>query len=722
MRRAAAIGLALGLGLACSGNPAAPSPFATGGSSGAANAGGTAGGSGRGGTSAIDDPTIGGPCIDDGQCDDGVDCTDDACDNALGRCRYQPMNAMCADSVFCNGIEVCEPGVGCRAGDPVTCSDNSSCTIDRCIEETKSCEHAPHDADGDGDPVWNCGGGDCDDGDPEVSSEHPEVCGNAVDDNCDQAVDESDCVSPQHDTCIDALTIDAAGRFDLSLVAATEDAAFDCVDPGGTRRDVVVALTVPDGAPVDVDVVATSADEGLALALDRACTKNSDHLACQPAVPLPQAGNGNVARLVLRGLDPGVYPLYVSGLADSAVSLSVDYRDASAAPTNETCGSAEPLEPDAPVTADLSAAVRDLTSACDPAKSEAGELVYTFELSEPRDVVLRATALDDYGVPHLSLRSEGCVASQDELDCRRGSTDVPARLFTRALPAGTYFVALSASGPSTVELGLQTAPPTEKPANEGCTDPAVLDANVTMPVELSEEPNAVASECLPGAIDATYALSLDEPSYVLLVERLSAGDAGALSLMLLGCDPKTALTCATSSITPVRARLPMLAAGTYAVVAESQLGTPIELTALTRPATPSTLVPFADGCDDAIAIPDGGGRFSGNTNDATADYEASCDYGGSGVGGAADQMLTLHLDEPRRVILDLAGSDYATILIVRHADGCPGSEVTHACAPGRNAERSFLDLTLDAGDYYVQIDGFAGETGRWQLDAYLVDP
>src|SRR6185503_20015762 len=96
-----------------------------------------------------EDPTLGGPCLDDGQCDDGIECTTDHCDLELSRCRFTPDPSSCQDSVFCDGEEICDPKLGCRDGDPVTCSDDVSCTIDTCIETTHECKHTARDADGD---------------------------------------------------------------------------------------------------------------------------------------------------------------------------------------------------------------------------------------------------------------------------------------------------------------------------------------------------------------------------------------------------------------------------------------------------------------------------------------------------------------------------------------------------------------------------------------------
>jgi hypothetical protein len=157
-------------------------------------------------------------------------------------------------------------------------------------------------------------------------------------------------------------------------------------------------------------------------------------------------------------------------------------------------------------------------------------------------------------------------------------------------------------------------------------------------------------------------------------------------------------------------------------VVESHLGNPVQLTPLVRPALPPTLVPFADTCATAPLIDERGGFFQGVTANAQADYSAGCDTAGTAPGGAPDQMLKLVLTAQRRVVFDMQGSTYTTILDIRKGDTCPGAEIPMACSAGYVAQRSFLDLTLDAGAYWVQIDGYGGDQGNWFLDVHVVDP
>jgi hypothetical protein len=172
----------------------------------------------------------------------------------------------------------------------------------------------------------------------------------------------------------------------------------------------------------------------------------------------------------------------------------------------------------------------------------------------------------------------------------------------------------------------------------------------------------------------------------------------------------------------VRASKRNVPAGQYRVVAESLLAQNVELTAFVRPAVPPTLVPFSDACADAITIPPEGGFFQGNTANANASYSAGCDFGGVSGGGAPDQLLVLTLPNPKRVVFDMMGSGYYTLLDIRKGPSCPGTEIPMGCAIGYPPGRSYLDLQLSAGTYYVQVDGYNYDKGPWFLDVRVVDP
>lgn len=102
----------------------------------------------------------------DGDCDDGVECTEDVCDDGVcvhllrhARCeqlcsatgcvaRHCDGDEDCTDGDACNGIERCEagaPGSGCvSSGEILNCDDGVPCTADGC-SATTGCVHARND-------------------------------------------------------------------------------------------------------------------------------------------------------------------------------------------------------------------------------------------------------------------------------------------------------------------------------------------------------------------------------------------------------------------------------------------------------------------------------------------------------------------------------------------------------------------------------------------------
>jgi len=663
---------------------------------------------------------LGKPCLDDGQCDDGLDCTFDECVPGVQRCRAAPDDSQCADDVYCNGIEKCDVLLGCSSGVPITCSDGTPCTLDRCVEEEKSCRHDPRDVDEDGDVDRLCEGeGDCNDTDPTISSLHSEICSNGQDDNCDAVVDEADCEAPAHDTCDDPYVISGSGSFQLSGSAMGRDYAGSCLNIDTAGHDLVLALEVTSDIEQDVDIVARSDQGDLWLAAFEECGDVSSETAC--VLSGSALNDESVTRLRLRNPGVGLHHVVVFADAPGLIAFSVSYEEPSPRAENETCNSAAPLQASEPTLVRVADSRRDVPSICATLDGELayGELVYSFTLDEPADVRLVATSLDGYGVPQLSLQRDTCLQAQaSEVTCRRGDG---ALLFVRALAAGTYFVAVGATGPSDLELLLQLQEPSSAPADELCSDPPELATQRLLTVDLAEHTDDVFDGCLPGGIDAVYALDVPEPSDVLLIERFADDQIGAVNLFELACQDER-LSCAVSNSSPVRAASHNLAAGEYAVVVEASLPTETTITALQRPAQAPLIVAFADTCETALEIPAVGGFFQGNTANARAHYGAGCDLPAQGEAGARDQMLKLTLEEEKRVVLDMMGSSYATLLAVREASSCPGTQVPNGCSLGVTMSRSYLDLTLPSGEYFVQVDGFAREEGAWFLDVYVVDP
>ena len=78
-------------------------------------------------------------------CNDGIECTSDACDAATDACVHETNNNFCDDDVFCNGAETCDGATGCVAGSPPSCDDDVACTADACDVAVDACTHTAKD-------------------------------------------------------------------------------------------------------------------------------------------------------------------------------------------------------------------------------------------------------------------------------------------------------------------------------------------------------------------------------------------------------------------------------------------------------------------------------------------------------------------------------------------------------------------------------------------------
>ncbi len=79
-------------------------------------------------------------------CDDGVACTDDACNEGTDSCDFTANDANCDNGLWCDGAETCSATLDCQAGTAPDCDDSVACTADSCNEGTDSCDNTPNDA------------------------------------------------------------------------------------------------------------------------------------------------------------------------------------------------------------------------------------------------------------------------------------------------------------------------------------------------------------------------------------------------------------------------------------------------------------------------------------------------------------------------------------------------------------------------------------------------
>ena len=328
----------------------------------------------------VDEECFGGTCFSaDLTCDDGLDCTVDACEAGVG-CVTTPDDAACDDGVPCT-LDDCSPIDGCRhvpdahacddqiscttdgcdltlgcthQPDSSHCSDGVPCTADTCVAGS-GCVHAPSDGDCDDDdactddscdPAQGCvhapsAPGPCDDGNPctEGDSCDGGVCAGGPPKPCPPGVDcQSGACDPETGDCVYAALPDGTSCSDGD--ACTEpDECLDggCASGGPASCDDGIACTAdhcdplggcaydPMNGPVD-----GACDDGNPCTVDT-CTAGegcayaavADFQGCDDGI----AGTGPDVCVggACRGMQPGVIDVGVPSWCDltDAVARSV---------------------------------------------------------------------------------------------------------------------------------------------------------------------------------------------------------------------------------------------------------------------------------------------------------------------------------------------------------------------------------------------------------------
>lgn len=629
-------------------------------------------------------------CDGDEECDDGVECTRDRCIDNTCRNIVDPAN--CDDGIFCNGMEACDPIMGCMPGDLETCSDGDVCTIDRCDEESKTCRYTGRDFDEDGEVDFFCEGGtDCDDRNPGRGATIAEICDDRIDNDCDEMVDEASCGRPDHDVCEDPLDVSAGGFFELNSTGASPDYELDCAPPG--RRDMVLTFTLTESQDVAIRAEGRSTTY---VGLRTTCDDSDTELECAGGFP------GQVAA---RALEPGTYFVIVADIGGD-LGVEVVFSEPTPPPPNETCASPTDVSEGGTFEATFIDVDDDVRTSC--GSSRAPDLVYSFTTTETQDVRL---ALVGAGPDSLAI-GVSSTCGMDDLRCARGA---PAGTRLYSLPAGTYFITVegSASREADFSLTVEFLDPTDAPAGDTCEGAEPLVPGVEAMGTLADKQDDIETSCGFFFRDAVHSFTLTEPADVTLT-----ADTGSFTYMSLRttCDDEASEIRCTSG-NPSRTRVRNLAAGTYFVVVESSRGSGYTLNLeTTTPPTVPTMVTGNDVCGAATVVPAGGGLFTGTTTTALNDYETRlC---GSGA-ASSDVAFRVDLTSRSEVFATTEGSTYDTVLHL-HQDTCSSMGELACNDDGGSGSSSLIDRELDPGTYFFVVDGFgAASAGSYEFEVLI---
>ncbi len=395
---------------------------------------------------------------------DLVLCTRNSCPGGSNACDSRPIAGRCTLGYVCNQDFGCTTTTSSCSSDG-ECGDGIACTVDRCVpgDADGMCIHDPEDADGDtvgGNYGWlesegrfECPGGDCDDTNPEISPDHPEICGNGIDDDCDTLADYADrdstCTTlPPHDSCETAVPLvvdDRVPEVRDDLATEIESRPLDswCVD--GSRFEGRAAYFRLDlsGREGPLRVVFDTKDCGFdtVLSLFQGCGGGAPELICNDdRNGEPTSGS----RFEHRRLDPGLYIVRVAGRwPDQAGAYTLRF---SVEPAGGEASCGNPIDASDGGTfigwlsdpgeigehTDRGSCVNDLTGAGDQER-------FVIRPPVPIDLFINSAGTQ---FPHaLYLRGGDCTAFLSDDACVQGAAGAGEVLFL-ADWAGTAYITL----------------------------------------------------------------------------------------------------------------------------------------------------------------------------------------------------------------------------------------------------------------------------------------
>lgn len=276
-----------------------------------------------------------------------TDCTNPDTCNGVGVCN--PNNAAngvtCDDGLFCNEGETCMGGV-CTGGDPTDCDDGLPCTADSCNEDTDVCDNVLQPGnclidgvcymDGEFNPANDCevcdpatstsdwtlrpAGSECDDGNPCTGTGAPGIGVDTCDDMgvCMGMLDPS-C----NDGCEDAVEVTEGANSGTNTTAGPVDDAEASCEPN-SNNDVWFVYTAPCDGEVLIrtngSVFAPSNDTVLNVFDECGGTE----LACDD-----DSGVGLLSALTLTIVQGEDYFIRVAGFEDNVgeIVLNIDAVD-----------------------------------------------------------------------------------------------------------------------------------------------------------------------------------------------------------------------------------------------------------------------------------------------------------------------------------------------------------------------------------------------------------
>jgi hypothetical protein len=445
-----------------------------------------------------------------------------------------------------------------------------------------------------------------------------------------------------------------------------------------------------------------------ALYLQRSCGQQQSEITCND-------DNPNTRRSQIDAtLEAGTYFLVVDGYGSDAGNYDLIVSTNPLQPIADVCRAAPPLSVGQPVTGTTQGQANQFSATC-AGGARSPDRVYRMQVAARSRVRIRQQS-DHDGAVYIRRT---CADPTTEVACNDDFRDQRHSLVTAVLDPGRYFVftdGFSSNNAGNYMIHTELAPAAGGGATaDACAGPGTANPGQAIEIDTFQAQDDASGTCGgQGAPDVVYSVNVRSRSRL----RATLEDSeilGAMYVQRTCGDASTEVAC-TAVTHGVRSGAldTVLQAGQYFLVVDGQRADTFGSARLTVQL--DDLAALERTCRAAPLLRRGR-TTSGSTLGSSDRFQASC------AGGAQsnDQVYRIRLRRRSRVRVRMS-SAYDGALHLRRDCTDPSTEI--ACNDDENDNRhSFIESTLDAGMYYLIVDGFrSSNNGTYDINLEVSAP
>lgn len=508
-------------------------------------------------------------------------------------------------------------------------------------------------------------------------------------------------------SCVEPVAVSLGEVAHGSTVGAASSMTAPCAQ--GSAPEVVYQLVLE--RPSQVSIELESAFDGVLYVL-RSCGEPSTAVACND--DFQDTSHSRIDST----LQPGTYFVVVDGYADGQGDFDLTVEAQPLRPINEVCGAAQPLPVGRAVNGSTSSGANYFQATCADGAGAADQ-VYRLDVAQRSRVRIHQRSQHD-GVLHLR---GSCEDASSEIGCNDDFNGTSESLLTEVLDPGQYYVVsdgYSGGGQSNAGdfvLTADLAPVTGGNANaDSCAAVGQLTAGQATEADTFEAADDLQGSCGgQGAPDVVFRLDVRSRSTARVFVS-GAQFEGHVYIERACGNQGTEVACGAVAMGAPAGQASLetvLDPGTYHVVLDGRDAAAFGRANLEVQLT--DLQAIERTCRAAPLLR-AGRTVNGTTAGRPNEFEATC----AGNTQSGDAVYRVRLTQRQHLVVDLS-SDYDAALHLRRSCADRASEL--ACNDDHQDQRhSRVEADLDAGTYYVIVDGFqANNAGTYSIQ-YTTTP